>query len=514
MHNGFTSYLLSYDGSGTPALVEHNHPLHPDKPFSLDSAYDQIFLTSGFSSLCAETTLPLSPTLQLNGDLGDFSLDQLGMIGRAELDRHTGTQYRSLISKANPKVIVLGESADELDEFIDTYGGVLEITGLLSRGMHPEFTTAGELNIQQKKDRVCLDFLVRTPVNLSLCTYCGNCGPACPEQCIDEYLFLELNRCTFCNACLTACAADAIDLHGVERRAIETPALLMLTTEVELPEGSDVIFDKENLPGLFASIFAGRIDETVLCNNQLCQYSGQHDRGCTLCIQACRHNAIQQDSTGTQIDQQRCLECGACIAICPTGAIQSLHFTDRNFIPYWKNIAIEPGGSIVIGPEHLLHTFWWKNRNRTFPRTFFLEHPVPGSLTSMHFLFLLSLGAGQVLLLTEDAEHQVPARQMEQANALYTELFDRPEPIRRVEPGTLAPLLLPEFRSPLTLFNKDFSCTGRREKLLSILSSSCCRYPAPTGSARNFFLISAGSTATRAFVPNALPVSVYAGCRP
>ncbi len=479
MQNGFTSYLLNYDGSGTPVLVEHTHPLHLDKSFNLDTAYDKIFLASGFSSLYDETTLPLSATLQLNGDLGDFSLDQLGMIGRAELDRHTGTQYRSLISEANPKVVVLGESADELDGFIDTYGGVLEITGLLSRGMHSEFTTAGELDIRQKKDRVRLDFVVRTPVNHALCTYCGNCGPVCPEQCLDEHLFLNLERCTFCKACLTVCAADAIDLHGAQRRSIETPALLMLSTEKERPKGSDLIFSQEDLPDLFASIFAGRIDETVLCNNQLCQYSGRHDLGCNLCIRACRYKAIQQDSTGTRVDQQRCLECGVCSATCPTGAMQSLRFTDQNCIPYWRHIPIEPGCSIVIGPEQLLHKFWWHNRNQTFPDTFFLEHPVAGSLTTMHLLFLLSLGAGRILLLTRDAEEQVPTRQIEQTNALYAELFACPEPLQRVKISTLAPLLQQEFKSPLTSFYTNFSFTNRREKLISILEFFLQQAPGP-----------------------------------
>ena len=479
MQNGFTSYLLSYDGSGTPALVEHTHPLHLNKPFNLDTADDKIFLASGFSALYDDTTLPLSTTLQLNGDLGDFSLDQLGMIGRAELERSTGTQYRSMIREANPKVVALGKSADELDRFINTYGGVLEITGLLSQGMHPEFTTATELDIQEKKDRVRLDFLVRTPVNHARCTYCGNCGPVCPEQCIDEHLFLDLDRCTFCKACLTACAADAVDLHGAQRRSIETPALLLLTTDAEPAGSSDLIFGKEDLPDLFASIFAARIDETVLCNNQLCQYSGQYALGCDLCIQTCRHNAIQQNSTGTRVDQQRCLECGACIAICPTGAMESFRFTDRNFIPYWKNIPFEPGCSVVIGSEQLLHTFWWRNRNQTFTRTFFLEHPVPTALTTMSFLFLLSAGAGQVLLLAEDDKEQVPTRQMEQANVLYAELFSVPDPIKRVETGALAPLLQQEFESPLTSFYKDFSFTNRREKLISILDFFLMQAPGP-----------------------------------
>lgn len=470
MGKAFSQHLLIYDGSGTPALTRHTQPLHPAEPFVLDTPHDQIFLTSGFSSLAEDSSLPISPTLQLNGDLAHFSRDQLAHIARAELDRCTQVRYRSFLSEANPKVVVLGDSASALNQFLDTYGGVLEIDLLLTKGMHPEITTATEIDIRNIEDNLQLEFLVRTPVNHALCTYCGNCGPVCPEQCIDEHLFLDLDRCSFCKECLQTCPTGAIDLHGAEKRSLETPALLLLKgTEVELPDDTRLIFREENLSQLFASIFASQIDETVTCNNQLCQYSGRLNLGCDLCNRACKHGAIIRDNEGIRVNQQDCEECGACIAVCPTGAMQSLRFTDQSFTSYCKNIPLEPGCTVVIGAEPDLHKFWWLHRDRVFDQTFFMEHPVPAALTTMHLLFLLSQGAGRILFLADDASKKIPIRQIQQVNSISAEFFSGSIPVQSIQPEMLAEALQRKNKSHLTSLYKEYSFTNRKEKQVSLL---------------------------------------------
>ena len=44
---------------------------------------------------------------------------------------------------------------------------------------------------------------------------------------------------------------------------------------------------------------------------------------CDACVEACKENAIQfkDDSTIPQIDMRRCLACGQCIPVCPTGTL-------------------------------------------------------------------------------------------------------------------------------------------------------------------------------------------------
>ncbi len=471
MQNGFTSYIVHYDGSGEPALTEHTFPLCPSQTRSPALAEGKTFLVSGFSSLTRNTPVPLSPSLQLNGDLGAFSPSQLATIAQAELKRLTRPGFRRFLKEKDPKVVVIGTASADIVRFIDTYGGILEINPLLVQGSNPTITTAEELNIRDEGNGVRLDFLTRVPVDLSRCTYCGSCGPTCPEQCINEHLFLDLGRCSFCKECVRICPQGAIDLYGVEKRTIRAPALLLLKDVNSESIGTgDNIFKEEEISRLFASIYDCRIDETITCDNTICQYIGRLDQGCDRCFRACIHGAIQKDEEGIHIDQERCVECGDCVALCPTGALQSLRFTDAHFIEYFQNISLEPGCTIVLGKEHLLHSFWWLNRNTTFKDTFFLEFPRIETLHSMHMLFLLALGAGRILLICDHEDRGKGLhRQLQQVTMIVGDIFPNP-PVSTCDPGALSRLLNTPAKSPCPESYSDFSFTNRREKLASILT--------------------------------------------
>ncbi len=471
MQNGFTSYILRYDGSGEPALAEHTFPLHPSQPASPAPVDGKLFLASGFSSLFNDSTVPLSATLQLNGDLGAFSTPQLAAIARAELKRLSRPGFRSFTREKNSRVVVIGKKSADIHRFIDTYGGVLEIEPLLVQGSDPEITTAEEVIIHDDSGGVRIDFLTRVPVDLSRCTYCGSCGPVCPEQCLDEHLFLDLGRCSFCKQCVRICPQEAIDLYGVEKRTIRTPALLLLTEldTKSVPEG-DNIYREDELSRLFGSIYDCRIEETIVCDNSICQYIGRLDQGCDLCFRTCEHGAIHKDGEGIHVDQQRCVECGNCVALCPTGALQTLRFSDAHFIEYFQDIFIEPGCSIVIGREELLHAFWWLHRDKTVADTFFFEHPCIKALNSMHLLFLLALGAGRVILVSDNKDAgQGLHRQINQVNTVVDDIFPEP-PVVITDPKALPGLLGAAVPSPCADSYSDFSFTNRRQKLASLLA--------------------------------------------
>ena len=110
----------------------------------------------------------------------------LTTIGRAELNRFNGLQFRSYTVEADASVIVLGFSAEQLDSFIDTYGGVLQIIPLLTEGFCDGFDTAVEPTVntvnESTTNKIQVQYQVRHPLDADLCTLCGNCGSVCPEN--------------------------------------------------------------------------------------------------------------------------------------------------------------------------------------------------------------------------------------------------------------------------------------------------------------------------------------------
>lgn len=261
MTKSSTSWQLFFDGSGTPSLRSLQRAVHPGCPYPEAKAGETIYLSSGFgisqahlpSDLHPGTSLPLSPTLQLNGDLTDLDDDVLASIGRAELNRLNSLRFRSYTIEADGSVIVIGSSAGQLNTFLDTYGGILQISPLLSRGFSEQFDTLDEAKIKdaeisEEKNGIIIQYLSRKPLLKDHCTLCGSCVSVCPENCISEQLYLDLSRCTLCNECVKVCPSEAIDLHGVLTCRVEAASLLVLKgVSVELPQPSSRVFNEEQL---------------------------------------------------------------------------------------------------------------------------------------------------------------------------------------------------------------------------------------------------------------------------
>ena len=127
------------------------------------------------------------------------------------------------------------------------------------------------------------DFLTR-------CTRCADCTAACPTRIIVNgdggypYIDYTLGECTFCAACVEACTAGAL--------ARDADAA---------PWHRSVV-----------------IDIRCLAKNKVV---------CRSCAEACETNAINfQPTLGgvalPQVSDALCSGCGACVAICPSEAIQ------------------------------------------------------------------------------------------------------------------------------------------------------------------------------------------------
>jgi len=532
--NNYPAHLLCYGKGANTNFSSAPASLRPGTAFSCPDYQDQdILLAGGFPGIHPDSSFPLSPSLQLNADLGNFNAAALHQIASVELSRHTGTRFRSYSLTPDARVVVLADNQSKLFSFIDTYGSLLDLQPLLLKGYHPELTTAHKLEIKCSEKECQISYQVKSPILTEHCTYCGACGTACPEDCLSEELFLDFSRCTLCKECVAVCENDALDLHSIEQKTIASPALLVLdNVALDLQQAHRRIYREDELPRIFSSIGEYLIDEVVSCNRSICQYLAPHKTGCTRCAEACPEQAITLTEDGVQVDQQRCTECGSCIATCPTGAMQYLRFSDLQFLEYWGQLDVSDTKTVVIGDEAQLHRFWWRNRTERFSSTFFLEYPNPAALTSMHLLTLYGAGARRIILLTSDQENASLAftEQINQANQIINSLTGDVPVIQITQPEKLVAILLQPVNtqsvrlrvirdqgnrratlavllailledqtpSPSTLANETFSTFGTilcdEDSCTQCLAClSCCSIEALQANEENFTLVSNAS---------------------
>lgn len=422
MSGKFTACLLTQGGDGVPRFTLNEIDLYPGRRMEVND--EDVLLAGGFSSLSPETGFPLSPTLQLNRDLGDYDSDQLQSIALAELERVNSAAYRSYLVEPDNRLCVLGSDGESLERFVNDFGGVVDIEPLLLKGYHPEIPVAVELDISGRTGAYELQFSVRSPVDEQKCTYCGACGPACPEDCLDANLNVDFSVCTSCKECEKVCPNDAIDIHGVEQRKLSVPAILLMDgVKIDYDGDNGGVYQENNIRDFLATLFAYQVDEVVSHNENLCQYSAKLGYGCTACADVCKFGAISRGPSGLHIDSVKCEECGGCIGVCPTGAIQYERFKDASFVSYIQSLDIEPGSSLVIGSEEMLHSLWWQAGNNKTAKTFFLEFNRVSGLSLFHLLFLFARGFGRIYLLTEDG-HTASQAGLNQQTALAASLLN------------------------------------------------------------------------------------------
>ncbi len=474
MNKSFSTCFLIQDGSNAPECVSTEVNLHPGKGISSDQG-ETVLIAGGFSSLTPKSSFPLSATLQLNFDLGTFTQDELERIAGAELKRKNAVDYRSYTVELDNRVCVIGDDAVQLNTWLDQYGGVLAVTPLLLKGSVPDVPTVAELNIDGDDSTCRLTYQVRSPIDFERCNYCGECGPVCPEQCISENLFLFFDECTLCKECEKICHAGAIDLHGVVNEALEVPAVIVLgDLDIDLPENIKGIFHEKDLPEYFATLFPCRIDEVVTCDNSICQYSGRLGTGCGLCLSSCNYGAISQDSKGVNVNSILCEECGECVAVCPTGALQNARFTDSSFVDYFQDISIPSDSTVVIGDEDTLQKLWWQQQGNRHENVFFLQYDTSRSLSLFHFLLLINHGARRILVLEEKKVNTLEKtvevqKQGDLANALLTSLFDSSDVVQRGGVEDFTQLMATETATSFGVRKSDYIFINRRQSLAHFL---------------------------------------------
>ncbi|GEM_PF-501894 len=413
-------------------------------------------LMAGFSSLFPGQEIPISPAFQLNADLSRCSDSLLLAQARADLVREAAQNFRSYTVEPDFRCAVISADPGLLQEFIHTWGGMLELFPFLFKGAtSPDFICASEMELAEKDKGVVIRFREPVPVDMERCTCCGECAWICPEDAILPGPLLDLSKCSLCGKCVELCSHGAIDLHALVQGETELPRAILLPDVAEeffaqYPDlKGKLLLSQDEMTSLFSELFPQQVDEVITHNHILCQFSQRMGIGCKRCVESCSTGALAIRDGEIVLDQMACVECGACAAVCPTGAIQYERFSDQAFFAAIREFVAEEHDaiqeelasmSLVIGREEDLERIWWlRGRLKEVQSPpFFMEHPEPRAMSSMNLLALLDLGVRQVIVLDGQEERDGAApffRALSQARQIAAAALGRPGAIHLVSLG-------------------------------------------------------------------------------
>lgn len=89
----------------------------------------------------------------------------------------------------------------------------------------------------------------------------------------------------------------------------------------------------------------------VLVDAARCVHAIGRRASCERCAEACAFEAIQTTADGVSLSHARCIGCGACTAVCPTGALVPLDPTDADLAKSAVQAGIAADGSVIIACE-------------------------------------------------------------------------------------------------------------------------------------------------------------------
>ncbi len=358
-----------------------------------------------------------SAILFMNLHHSDLPPSLLERIADAEFKRLDSVSIKTNTFNVGNDVAAIFSETRMFDDFVNTYGGVLEIKPVVMKRLFLPDAHAGEIEgIEGELGRYRISLRVPSVIDLQSCTYCGVCIKVCPVGCIGDSLSVDLVRCDYCGECERHCPQNAIDLHRYLQTEIEASQVLLDDElKVRLPDDQRGIHRTGSLEELFANIGEYQVSELIRHTPSLCQYHSGFDSGCKRCLESCPAKAIGKNDEGLYIDHFRCEGCGSCVLVCPTGAMQYLPFDDELFLNYLK--IIEPAGySVVIAGEDALKRFHFRNIGRRFEGVIFIEHPAPVALHSAQLLGVFCMGVRRLYIGDIN-------REAEFVNSLLKDLF-------------------------------------------------------------------------------------------
>ena len=406
-----------------------------------------------------------SATLFMNLHHTDLPLSLLERIAEAELNRLDSLSVKTTTVKVKNDVALVVNDVKEVDEFTGVYGGLLEIKPVIVKKLSLPDMPAGEIDsIKGEFGNYRISLKMPSVIDFEKCTFCGLCIGVCPEGCIDEYFGVDLSACSYCKKCKDICPHGVIELHRYSEMEIEASQVLIDDhLRINLPDDSRGIHKLSNINDLLSGIGEYQVSELIKHFPSVCQYHRGFDSGCMRCLEVCPSEAIKKNDEGLYIDHFMCEDCGSCVAVCPTGAMQYAGFDDRMFLDYLR--AIKPAGyTLVIATEEELRRFHLRDPKRRFQGVLFLEHPNPDALDAALLLALFASGPEGVYIGFKGTES---GRVVTFVNDLLKELFGTEQFFKkfRADEKRIEPIKTP-LQTPL-----EIKTAPRHALIASVISS-------------------------------------------